>query len=87
MKQHVIYIAIAMLIVLTVGCNRDYKAVHVRVPIDTMAHNDMERIQESSIDALMDEPLIDIPDIPQESDFENVSSRDLKEFDDYMKGL
>ena len=87
MKHMMYFTMVALTVVLTTSCHREYKVVHARVPIDTMAHNDIKAQDPSTDELMMDDHLIDIPDIPQESDFENVSSRDLKEFDDYMKGL
>ena len=86
--KHLKYFAMMLLAILMVSCRREHEVIHARVPVDTLAHNDIEKVQDLSTDAfLMDEPLIDVPDIPQEDDFERVTSRDLKEFDDYMKGL
>ena len=67
---------------LVVGCHRNYKVVHARVPVDTLAHDDIEKVEQPSFD----EPLIDIPDAPQESDFKQVTNKDRQEYDNYMKG-
>ena len=65
------------------GCHRNYKVVHARPAVDTLSHDDVEKV--SDIDVL-EEPLIDIPDEPQESDFKSVNKSDRKEYDKYVKG-
>ena len=69
--------------VLLAGCRRNYKVVHARPAEDTIAHDDVEKVAEEDV---YDEPLIDIPDAPQEEDFKRVKSSDRKEYDEYVKG-
>ena len=73
----------ALMTVVLAGCHRNYKVVHVRVPVDSMAHDDgvEETVEEQSL-----EPLIDIPDMPQEEDFKKIGSKGRKEYDNYIKG-
>ena len=46
-------------------------------------HDDVEKASDEDV---FDEPLIDIPDAPQEEDFKRVKSSDRKEYDEYVKG-
>ena len=72
--------------IMLAGCHRNYKVIHARPAIDTLAHNGDES-EVGDRESIMDEPLIDIPEAPQESDFDHVTSKDRKEYDDFMKGL
>ena len=65
------------------GCHRDYKVIHVRPAEDTTIQVTPEPVEEKNP---MDEPLLEIPDPPQEEDFTNVSSAARKEYEDYIKG-
>ena len=69
--------------VLLAGCRRNYKVVHARPAEDTIAHDDVEKVAEEDV---YDEPLVDIPEAPKESDFTNVENSVRKEYNDYIKG-
>lgn len=69
--------------VLLAGCRRNYKVVHARPAEDTIAHDDVEKVAEEDV---FDEPLVDIPEAPKESDFTNVENSVRKEYNDYIKG-
>ena len=81
MKRSV-YLLMMAVTLLAAGCHRNYKVVHARIPVDTLAHDDIEGVEEPSLD----EPLIDIPDAPQENDFQKVTNKDRLEYDNYLKG-
>ena len=70
-------------VVLLAGCRRNYKVVHARPAEDTIAHDDVKKVAEEDV---FDEPLVDIPEAPKESDFTNVENSVRKEYDDYIKG-
>ena len=70
-------------VVLLAGCRRNYKVVHARPAEDTIAHDDVQKVAEEDV---FDEPLVDIPEAPKESDFTNVENSVRKEYDDYIKG-
>ncbi|MBR6827132.1 MAG: hypothetical protein IKM76_03120 [Prevotella sp.] len=80
--KYYVYLTVLAAMLLTASCHRNYKVVHARVPVDTLAHDDIERVEQPSID----EPIIDIPEAPQENDFEKVTNRDLQEYNNYMRG-
>ena len=69
--------------VLLAGCRRNYKVVHARPAEDTIAHDDVKKVAEEDV---FDEPLVDIPEAPKESDFTNVENSVRKEYNDYIKG-
>ena len=69
--------------VLLAGCRRNYQVVHARPVEDTIAHDDVKKVAEEDV---FDEPLVDIPEAPKESDFTNVENSVRKEYNDYIKG-
>jgi hypothetical protein len=73
---------IAVVVALT-GCRRNYQVIHARPAVDSTMHDDVEKASDEDV---FDEPLIDIPDAPQEEDFKRVKSSDRKEYDEYVKG-
>jgi hypothetical protein len=56
--------------------------IHARPVVDTLAHDDIENEDKS----IIDEPLMEIPDIPEEVDIMNRDSKAEKEYDDYIHG-
>lgn len=82
MKNIIVCGLIAVIIALA-SCHRNYQVIHTRPAVDTITHDDIEKVADE--DPLKD-PLIDIPDAPQESDFKKVHNSDLKEYDKYIKG-
>lgn len=61
--KRLVYVLLLCVLASVFSCNRKSKQIqYIRVAIDTTAHDEVE----SNADDWMDEPLIDIPDIPGE---------------------
>jgi len=82
MKNIIVCGLIAVVIALA-GCHRNYQVIHTRPAVDTLSHDDVEKISDKDP---LEDPLIDIPEEPQESDFKNVKKTDRKEYDNFIKG-
>ena len=71
------------------GCRRHYQVIHARPTVDS-TDTSANYAADGSVDipeavsAPLDEPLIDIPDIPEEVDINNTEARD--EYEDYILG-
>lgn len=85
MKHSSIFLLVVSFVIMfaLAGCHRNYKVVHARPTVDTLAHVKAEAPEEDDWD---EGPLLDIPDAPEEEDFTDVSSKTRKEFDDYIHG-
>jgi hypothetical protein len=83
MKKTMILGGLLAAFVVLAGCRRNYQVVHARPAEDTIAHDDVQKVAEEDV---FDEPLVDIPEAPKESDFTNVENSVRKEYDDYIKG-
>ena len=59
------------------GCRRHYQRVWTMPAVDTLQHDDMEKPQ--TVDEIFDEPVMDIPEPPQEKDFRKSSSKKEKD--------
>lgn len=68
-------LAITILVTSTTGCHRNRKVNYARVPLDTAAHNDLPTAQDTWD---QDEAVIDIPDIPQESDYKDADRNSVE---------
>jgi len=88
MMKHAFWLLTLIVALTLTGCRRDYKVIHVRPAVDSAAvteQQSVEVVESPDVDsALLDEPLIEIPDIPQEVDITNTEGRD--EYDDYIHG-
>jgi len=81
MKQTVFLLMLAFGVI---SCHRNYKVIHAFPPVDSVA------VAAQQIDTVeeewYDEPLIDIPDAPQQEDFDEVDAKSRKEYDDFIHG-
>ena len=72
-------LAIAMVLLTTTGClNKGPVYRPVEFVADSLVHDDVSKAAEETeemLDQLEDEPIITVPDIPQESDLMNEKSR------------
>ena len=87
-----IMVAMPLTALMLTSCHRNYKVIHARPVVDSTiyAADSAEAVQASSMEDEMksweDEPLIDIPDAPQEEDIVNAGAQARKEYDDYIHG-
>ena len=72
-------LAIAMVLLTTMGCLNNGPVYRpVEFVADSLVHDDVPKAAEETeemLDQLEDEPIITVPDIPQESDLMNEKSR------------
>ena len=88
-RVQIILLSASICALLLMGCRRNYQVVHAYPPIDSLVQTgDTVIVEEnkSSEPSWEDEPLIEVPDAPQEEDFTNVSNATRKEYDDYIHG-
>ena len=70
------YLAMAMLLLTAIGCDFNRGPVYrpVEFVADSLVHDDMPKAMDETremLEDLEDEPVITVPDIPQESDLLN----------------
>ena len=80
--KKVFLLVIAIVLLTTTGCRRYLYRPPVYRPVefvaDSLVHDDVPKAAEETeemLDQLEDEPIITVPDIPQESDLMNEKSR------------
>ena len=81
MKKSVLLLMLILGLCLT-SCHRNYKVIHARPAVDTLAHDDIDRVELPQ----EDDPIMDIPDIPDEIDVNNLDSKAQQEYDDFIHG-
>ena len=72
------YLVIVMALLTTIGCNNGPVYRPVEFVADSLVHDDIPKAMDERNDMLKeleDEPVITIPDIPQESDLLNDKSK------------
>lgn len=84
MKKQAYTVLLAVSLMLA-SCHRNYKVVYAMPTVDTLAHDDVEKVNDNQ-QQLLNEPLLEIPDAPQESDYSHVSSKDRADYERYMSG-
>ena len=89
MKKHALLLLPFVAALCLTGCKRDYKVIHARPVVDSAAaaaeHQEESSIAiPDSVPAPLDEPLIDIPDIPDEVALTNTDGQD--EYENYIHG-
>ena len=88
-RVQIILLSASICALLLMGCRRNYQVVHAYPPIDSLVvAGDSSMMEENTSEepSWEDEPLIEVPDAPQEEDFTNVSNATRKEYDDYIHG-
>ena len=80
--KKIFFLVIAMMLLTTTGCRRFLNRGPVYRPVDFLAdslvHDDVPKAEDENrmmLEGLEDEPIITVPDIPQESDLLNDNSR------------
>ena len=72
------YLVIVMALLTTIGCNNGPVYRPVEFVADSLVHDDIPKAMDERNDMLKDledEPVITVPDIPQESDLMNDKSK------------
>lgn len=72
------YLVLAMLLLTTAGCRREPVYRPVDFVADSLVHDDIPKAMDETremLEELDNEPVITVPDIPQESDLLNEKSR------------
>jgi hypothetical protein len=78
----VVFVAVVACIAMT-SCRRHYQRVWTMPAVDTLQHDDMEKPK--TVDEIFNEPVMDIPEPPQEKDLRKPNSKkDKDELDEYF---
>ena len=65
------------------SCRRHYQRMWTMPVVDTLQHDDMEKPK--TVDEIFNEPVMDIPEPPQEKDLRKSNSKkDKDELDEYF---
>lgn len=76
--KRIYFLVIAVVLLTTTGCNRGPVYRPVDFLADSLVHDDVPKTVDETremLDELEDEPIITVPDIPQESDLMNEDSQ------------
>ena len=84
MNNRVLFLAVLTVVLAVSGCRRNYKVNYSRVAIDTVrqqASEDFYAEEDSlaSLDEILDDPLMTVPDIPKDVTAGQIMSKDTKE--------